>query len=514
MMKHTKHLDMVVIGSGPAGQKAAIQSAKLGKRVALIERNTVPGGVCLNTGTIPSKALREAVVQLTGVTRSRFYGEGDPVRHEITIEDLIHRSQQVIRTEIEVIRGHMARNGVEMIGGLAQFEDPNTVRVVRDNNYETLTADYVVIATGTTPARPANVPFHDTRVVDSDGLLRLKRLPRSLIIVGGGVIGTEYACMMAALDVRVIVTEARDRLLDFVDSEITESLQYQMRAAGVTLRLGERVEEITLLPDNLVQATLQSGKHLRAENLLYCIGRQGATQHLGLEKVGIHTDNRGRIQVNADYQTEQPHVYAVGDVIGFPALASTSMEQGRLAACHAFGEPTSSIPDLFPYGVYSIPEISMVGKTEAQLTAAGIPYEAGIAQYREIARGQILGDEFGMLKLLIHEETRQILGVHAVGTGATELIHIGQAVIAFQGTVDYFINSVFNYPTLAECYKVAALNGSNKLRLLRPTSKRPAPPVPLASVEVAATQAVVASLVSAPERQPRETVEESQVRVG
>jgi NAD(P) transhydrogenase len=472
-MKHTKHLDMVVVGSGPAGQKAAIQAAKLGRQVALIERNTVPGGVCLNTGTIPSKALREAVVQLTGVARNRFYGESDGVHQEITIDDLIHRSRQVIRTEIEVIRGHMARNGVEMIAGTARFEDPNTIRVARDNNYEFLTADYIVIATGTTPARPENVPFDDAHIVDSDGLLHLKRLPKSMIIVGGGVIGTEYACMMAALNVRVILTEARDRLLDFIDSEIAESLQYQMRSAGITLRLGERVEEIAVLSDKLVQAKLQSGKHLRAETLLYSIGRQGATQRLGLEKVGIQTDSRGRIKVNADYQTGLPHVYAVGDVIGFPALASTSMEQGRLAACHAFGEQTSSIPELFPYGIYSIPEISMVGKTEAQLTAEGIPYEAGIAQYREIARGQILGDELGMLKLLIHEETRQILGVHAVGTGATELIHIGQAVIAFKGTVDYFINSVFNYPTLAECYKVAALNGSNKLRLLAPTLQIP-----------------------------------------
>ena len=465
-MKHTKHLDMVVIGSGPAGQKAAIQAAKLGKTVGLIERSAVPGGVCLNTGTIPSKALREAVIQLTGIMNSRLNGESEGDRHDITIDDLIYRSQQVIHTEINVIRGHMSRNGVEMMAGLASFEDANTLRIARDSNYEIITADYVVIATGTTPARPANIPFDDTHIVDSDGLLQLKKLPKSMIIVGGGVIGTEYACIMATLDVRVILTEQRDRLLDFIDSEICEALQYQMRSTGITLRLGERVEAISLLPNGLVEAKLHSGKHLRAETLLYCIGRQGATQALNVEHVGIRTDNRGRIKVNADYQTDQPHIYAVGDVIGFPALASTSMEQGRLVACHAFGEPTSSIPELFPYGIYSIPEISMVGKTEAQLTEEGVPYEAGIAQYREIARGQILGDEFGMLKLLIHEETRQILGVHAVGTGATELIHIGQAVIAFKGTVDYFINSVFNYPTLAECYKVAALNGSNKLRIL------------------------------------------------
>jgi len=287
-----------------------------------------------------------------------------------------------------------------------------------------------------------------------------------MIIVGGGVIGTEYACMMAALRVRCILTEARDRLLDFVDAEIIESLQYQMRSAGITLRLGERVEEIRLLPDGFVQATLQSGKRLHGEALLYCIGRQGATQNLGLENIGLKPDSRGRLSVNDQYQTALPHVYAVGDVIGFPALASTSMEQGRLASCYACGEETTSMPDLFPVGIYSIPEISMVGKTEEQLTAEGIPYEAGIAQYREIARGQLLGDEAGMLKLLIHEETRQILGVHAIGAGATELIHIGQMAIAFKATVDYFIHTVFNYPTLAECYKVAALNGSNKLRHL------------------------------------------------
>jgi NAD(P) transhydrogenase len=288
-----------------------------------------------------------------------------------------------------------------------------------------------------------------------------------MIIVGGGVIGTEYACMMATLGVRVILTEARNRLLEFVDEEIGEALQYRMRAMGVTLRLGERVDEITLTPDGMVQATMQSGKHMRADTLLYCIGRQGTTEQLGLEHVGIVPDNRGRLKVNAHYQTDAPHIYAVGDVIGFPALASTSMEQGRQASCHAFGEPTMSLPEMFPLGIYSIPEISLVGKTEAQLTEQGIPYEAGVAQYREIARGQLLGDEVGMLKLLIHEETRQILGVHAIGTGATELIHIGQAVMTLGGTVDFFINNVFNYPTLAECYKVAALNGSNKLRLLR-----------------------------------------------
>jgi NAD(P) transhydrogenase len=457
---------MVVIGSGPAGQKAAIQAAKLGKQVAIIECNNVPGGVCINTGTIPSKALREAVFHLSGVGQRGLYGDSYTVKQDVTIDDLLFRSQHVIRTEVDVIRGHMARNGVEMIWGEAHFEDPHVIRVNRPHSHETVFADYVVLAVGTTPARPPSVPFDQERIVDSDGLLSLPRLPKSMIVVGGGVIGTEYACMMAALDVRVILTEARDRLLDFVDSEIIEALQYQMRSAGITLRLGERVEDIRVRPDGLVEATLQSGKHLRAETLLYSIGRQGNTRKLGLETVGLEADTRGRLKVNEFYQTDVPHIYAVGDVVGFPALASTSMEQGRLASCHAFGEQTASMPGLFPFGIYSIPEMSMVGKTEAQLTAEGIPYEVGIAQYKEIARGQLLGDTAGMLKLLVHEENRQILGVHAIGTGATELIHIGQSVLAFKGTVDYFINSVFNYPTLAECYKVAALNAANKLRML------------------------------------------------
>jgi len=463
-----KHVDMVVIGSGPAGQKAAIQAAKLGKSVALVERNRILGGVCTHTGTIPSKALREAVLHLSGIQQRGFYGkqDGRSKPAEITIEDLIARGQQVIRTEMEVIREHMLRNEVDILCGEAKFDDPNTLNISHEHSSEKLSADHFVIATGTVPARPPSVPFDRIKVLDSDNLLELPTLPKSMIIVGGGVIGTEYACMMATLGVRVILTEARNALLDFVDSEISEALQYRMRAMGVTLRLGERVDEISVLPDGLVQATLQSGKHLRAETLLYCIGRQGTTEKLGLDTVGLVPDNRGRLKVNENYQTDMPHIYAVGDVVGFPALASTSMEQGRRASCHAYGEPTTSIPELFPLGIYSIPEISMVGKTEAQLTADGIPYEAGVAQYREIARGQLLGDEVGMLKLLIHEETRQILGVHAIGTGATELIHIGQAVMAFKGTVDYFINNVFNYPTLAECYKVAALNGSNKLRLL------------------------------------------------
>jgi NAD(P) transhydrogenase len=338
-----------------------------------------------------------------------------------------------------------------------------------------VTADYIVIATGSRPAKPATIPFDDTSIFTSDELLKLRDLPKSMIVVGGGVIGCEYVCMMATLGVKVTLVEGRREVLGFLDTEIIEAFQYQMRRMGVTLRLGEKVAKIEkLTPEQsaakgdpavpLVQATLESGKQLRAQTLLYSIGRQGNTEWLQLEKCGIKPDERQRLKVNADYQTDQAKIYAVGDVIGFPALASTSMEQGRLAVCHAFGVPTNSLPDLFPYGIYTIPEISMVGKTEAQLTEAGIPYEAGIAQYGELARGQLLGDETGMLKLLIHQDNHRILGVHAIGTGATELIHIGQAVMAFGGTVDFFINNVFNYPTLAEAYKVAALNGRNKLR--------------------------------------------------
>jgi NAD(P) transhydrogenase len=464
-----RQFDCVVIGTGPAGQKAAIGASKLGKKVAIVEKNNVLGGATVNTGTIPSKALREAVMHLTGVNKRGLFGQSYRVKRHITIADLIYVSQQVIHHEMEIIRDHFDRNGIELIWGSAYFETPETLRVQRPEDFEILSADKFVIATGTRPAKPAHVPFSDDKVFCSDSLLKLGSLPKSMIIVGGGVIGVEYACMMSTLGVRVTLVEGRHEVLGFLDSEITEAFQYQMRRAGMTLRMGEKVEKIEQLPsDNghggLVQATLESGKHLRAQTLLYAVGRQGTTGALKLENAGLKADDRERLKVNGFYQTEVPHIYAVGDVVGFPALASTAMEQGRLAVCHAFGAPTNSMPDLFPLGIYSIPEISMVGKTEKQLTDAGIPYEAGIAQYKEIARGQLLGDDIGMLKLLIHQENHQILGVHAIGTGATELIHIGQTAMAFNGTVEFFINNVFNFPTLAETYKVAALNGLNKLK--------------------------------------------------
>lgn len=467
--KTMRHYDCVVIGTGPAGQKAALQVAKLGKRVAIIERNTVVGGAQINTGTIPSKAMREAVLHLTGANQRGLFGQSYRVKRNITLSDLIIVAQQVMRHEWDSIRESFDRHNVDLIWGKAYFEGPNLLQVQREEESELVTADKFIITTGTKPARPAHVPFNETNILCSDAFLKLTQLPKSVIVVGGGVIGTEYACIMATLGIRVILVEGRDQVLGFLDSEITEAFQYQMRQGGITLRLGEKVERISELPPEKrqgvnVEAVLESGKVLQAEMLLYCVGRQGTTKALGLDNVGLEIDDRERLKVNEQYQTAVAHVYAAGDVIGFPALASTAMEQGRMAACHAFGVPVTSMNHLFPYGIYALPEISMVGKTEQQLTTEGIPYEAGVARFADVARGQLLGDSTGMLKLLIHQETKQILGVHIMGTSATELIHLGQAVMSFGGTAEYFIQNVFNYPTLTECYKMAAVNGLNKLQ--------------------------------------------------
>jgi len=466
-----RHYDCAVIGTGPAGQKAAIQASKLGKKVVIIEKNPTVGGATINTGTIPSKALREAVLHLTGVSKRGLFGNDYCVKRDITVADLISVSQQVIQHELQLVRSHLDRNGIDLVWGSAAFENRNTLLVTRPNDSEQITADKFFIATGTRPARPEHVPFNDKTIFCSDAILKLERLPKSLIVVGGGVIGVEYACMMAMLGIKVTLVEGRKEVLGFLDHEITEAFQYHMRSTGMTLRLGEKVAKIESLPESAgdnggvrVQATLESGKTLRAQALLYAIGRQGTTAALQLDKAGLVADDRERMKVDANFRTAVEHIYAIGDVVGFPALASTAMEQGRLAVCHAYGIETKSLPELFPLGIYAVPEISMVGKTEDQLTQANVPYEAGVAQYSELARGQLLGDEIGMLKLLIHQQDHRILGVHAIGTGATELIHIGQAVMAFNGTVEFFINNVFNFPTLAEAYKVAALNGLNKLR--------------------------------------------------
>ena len=474
------HYDVIIIGTGPAGQKGAIQAAKLGKKVAIIEKEPVLGGAQVNTGTIPSKTLREAVIQLTGTNRRGLFGENYRVKKDITVADLMTASQNVIRFERDLIRNQFERNRIDLIWGKAHFEGPNLIQVEREGGSEMITADKFLVAVGTIPARPESIPFNDTTIMTSDGLLRLNRLPKTMIVVGGGVIGSEYATIMAALGVRVTLIEGRSQVLGFLDQEIAGALQYHMRNKGISLRLGEKVKAITEVEhergadgngngvNELVQAELESGKKLRAETLLYAVGRQGVCGALGLDNVGITFDDRERLTVDDNYQTNVEHVYAAGDVIGFPALASTSMEQGRRAICHAFGKDVGNYnTKLFPYGIYAIPEISMIGKTEEQLTQEGIPYEAGIARYKELARGKILGDENGMLKMLIHPDTHKILGIHIMGSGATELIHIGQAVMALDGQVEFFVNNVFNYPTLAEAYKIAAYNGLNKLNHVR-----------------------------------------------
>lgn len=457
--------DLLVIGSGPGGQKAAIGAAKLGRRACVVERRNMIGGVCVNTGTIPSKTLREAVLYLTGLSMRELYGQSYRVKHEITVQDLLARTQHVIGREIEVVRAQLFRNHVDLVVGTARFVDPHTVAVDGPGEHRQITAANVVVATGTTPARPAHVEFDEGRVVDSDGILTLERIPDSMVVVGAGVIGIEYASMFAALGTRVTVVEKRAQMLEFCDPEVVESLKFHLRDLSVTFRFGEEVEKVEIGTHGTV-TTLASGKRVPAETVMYSAGRQGLTAELGLENAGLEADPRGRITVDAQYRTTVPHIFAVGDVIGFPALAATSMDQGRLASLHAFGEPANELREIQPIGIYTIPEISYCGRTEVELTQDAVPYEVGISRYRELARGQIVGDSYGMLKLLVSPATRQILGVHVFGTGAADLVHIGQAVMGCGGTVDYLVDTVFNYPTLSEAYKVAALDVTNKLRAL------------------------------------------------
>ena len=453
--------DLIVIGSGPAGQKAAIQAAKLGHSAAIVERRPVIGGVCVNTGTIPSKTLREAVIHLTGLAHRSHYGQSYRVKAGITIDDLFWRTQRVIQKEIDVINDQLTRNGVTILPGDARFLDAHTV----DVDGRKATGAHFVVATGTRPVRPASVAFDDKRIIDSDGILRLEKLPESMVVVGAGVIGIEYAAMFAMLGVKVTVVERTDRLLPFCDEEIVEVLQYHLREGGVVFRLNETVTGVEDYEGGTV-TVLDSGKRVRSDTVLYSAGRQGATDGLDLELAGLQADDRGRISVDKDFRTEVSHIYAAGDVIGFPSLAATSMEQGRLAACHAFGQESEGTHELLPIGIYTIPEISFVGKTEQELTKAQIPYEVGISRYRELARGQILGDHNGLLKLLVDPTTRKLLGVHVFGTGATEIVHIGQTVMGLGGTIEYLVNTVFNYPTLSEAYKVAALDAINKMRAM------------------------------------------------
>jgi NAD(P) transhydrogenase len=455
--------DLVCIGSGPAGQRAAVQAAKLGKRVAVLERQRVVGGVCIETGTIPSKTFREAV-------RSFRHGGGVPGADAAavirpTMAQLLARVAQVVQREGDVVRDQLGRNGVDLVRGHARFVGPHALSVESEAGRRTITAAHILVAVGTRPAAPPGIEPDGQTVVLADSVLGLGRLPRTMAVVGGGVIGIEYASMFAALGVQVTVIDKRPRPLEFIDREIMDELIHQMRKSDVTFRCGEAVEAIAISegPPRRGAIRLESGKQLVADLVLFSVGRIGATDALDLAAAGLEADERGRLAVDQRFCTRVPHISAAGDVIGYPALAATSSEQGRIAACHMFGLIAEPMEPHFPIGVYAIPEISMVGATEEELTRDKVPYETGVARFREIARGQILGDDSGLFKMIFHREDRRLLGVHCIGTQATELIHIGQAVLGLGGGLDYFLRTVFNYPTLAECYKVAAINAANKL---------------------------------------------------
>jgi NAD(P) transhydrogenase len=456
--------DLVVIGSGPAGQKGAICAAKLRKKVAIIDRKRAIGGVCVHTGTIPSKTLREAVLYLSGFRQRTFYGRGYVLKDRIAMSDLIFRAQAVMAREIEVIKAQLRRNYVATLEGEARFVDPHTIEIRGDDGSQLVRGQHILLACGTRPAHSAEIPIDGKRIFDSDQLHELDEIPRDLLIVGAGIIGLEYASMFATLGVKVTLLDQRPILLDFVDREIVESLCFQLRQLGAVFRLGEKVVSVGLDKErDRVFARLESGKNVHGQGLLYTIGRQANGDQMNVEAAGLRPDGRGKIGVNEHFQTAIPHIYAAGDVIGFPALASTSMEQGRLASCHMFDKAGKMPPNLIPYGIYTIPEISMVGHTEEQLTHDKIPYEVGLARYAELAKGQMLGDEQGLLKLVFDPESLKLLGVHIIGDRAAEIVHIGQAVLTVGGTIEYFRDTVFNYPTLAEAYKVAALDGLNKL---------------------------------------------------
>ena len=457
-----QHFDLLVIGSGPAGQRAATQAAKLGRRVAIVERRPNLGGVSADTGTLPSKTARAAILDLTGLAQRSVYGDAYRIKETITIDDLLWRTHHAIANEHAVVHAQLRRNGIAIVDGTAAFADPHTLEIDSGDVRRSVSAEQIVIAVGTTPARPPEVDFDDETVIDSDALGNLRRIPRAMTVVGGGIVGLEYASMAAALGVHVTVVDRREQLLEFVDEEIVGALQYHLRDLGLTFRLGEDVARVERHPGGTV-THLASGKRIVSEVVLYAAGRQGATAEMRLEAAGLEADPRGRIAVDAEYRTLQPHIFAVGDVIGGPALAATGMEQGRLAGSIASGVEPHPMPELLPFGIYTIPEISVVGATERRLTDSGTPYVAGISRYREIARGAIEGDRNGMLKLLVHADTRQVQGVHVVGSAATEIVHIGQTAMAAGLQVDHFVDAVFNYPTFADAYKVAALDAVNQL---------------------------------------------------
>ncbi len=458
------HYDLIVIGSGPAGRAAAIQAGKLKRKVLVIDRKDRLGGVSVHTGTIPSKTLRETVLNLSGWRERSFYGRSYRVKDDIHAGDLKARLHKTLDYEVDVLEHQFNRNHVATLMGSARFLDPHAVEVATHaGDTVRLTADRFLIATGTCTYRPDDVPFNGKTILDSDEFLELATIPRSLVVVGAGVIGVEYATMFAALDVRVTLIEPRPTFLDFIDRQTIQEFTHQVRDNGLDLRLGAPIEKIEDAGIH-VEVTLANGRHVRTEMLLYAAGRMGATRQLNLPAVGLETDKRDRLEVDRKtYQTKVPHIYAAGDVIGHPSLASTSLQQGRVAACHALDTPTLPESPWYPYGIYSVPEISTCGMSEEEATERNIPYEVGIARFRETSRGHIMGLEHGMLKMLVSLKTRRLLGVQIVGEGATELIHIAQAVLNLQGTVDYFVENTFNYPTLAEAYKIAGLDAFNRM---------------------------------------------------
>lgn len=458
------YADVVVIGSGPAGQKGAIQASKLGKTVLVIESDLHPGGASLNSGTIPSKSLREAIIDLTDFYKKNFYGLTQKAR-AVSINDLNYRLGIVLDAQRQQLLRQFEKNKIRLIHGIAQFEDAQHVRVIDSASrplYQ-IHCEFILIATGSKPRNPQNIPFDQERILDSTRLLSIDHLPKTLIVLGGGIVGSEYASFFAALGTEVIVVDKRDHLLPLLDREI--GLQLQKALSELGLQVISNTEPIAVRKTSQgVEVDCKEGKTLHAEMLLYALGRVAHVDHLEMEKVGIAVDKMGYIPVNPLFQTVVPNIYAAGDVIGAPALAATSMEQGRLAMRHACGAQTHYFSSFYPIGIYTIPEISSCGYTEDQLQALGFHYEVGRAYYYEIARNQIVGNDPGMFKILFHVETLEILGIHIIGRGATENIHIGQVAMSFNARIDYFIDQVFNYPTYAEGYRIAALNGFNKVK--------------------------------------------------
>jgi len=460
--------DVLIVGCGPAGQKAAIKCAKVGKRTALVDNRQVVGGQCLHMGTIPSKTMRAAIIYLSGYYERKIYGSDYRVKEEITAEDLVFRCNSIIRREIDVIHGHLERNKVDVISGDAHFLDDHTMRVVSVVGTSDLSAEYIVLCTGSTSNILEDLPFNGVNLINTDDILELAYLPKSLLIFGGGVIGLEYACMFSLLDIKVSVLSRFPTLLPWVDRDVVDALQEYMVRRGVKFYLDDGIEEIDVANHHHVTGRLKSGVDFDYEMLMYAAPRKGNTADLNLAAAGLTTSEKENIAVNENYQTTKPHIYAAGDVIGFPALASTSIDQGRKAANHLLGVQDVPYEPLFPYGIYTFPDISMVGASEQELSERKIPYLVGIGHYRDCARAQIIGDENGLVKLLFSPEDRRLLGVHIIGAEATELIHVGQAVMIAGGKLDYFIDTVFNYPTLAEVYKTAALNGFNKTEAALP----------------------------------------------